>query len=39
MIHLVPIDCMCEISSGTSSVMDSKFTTCRKPIWEPLLPL
>jgi hypothetical protein len=39
MIHLVPTDCMREISSGTSSAMDSKFTTHRKPTWEPLLPL
>jgi hypothetical protein len=39
MIHLVPIDCMRETSSGTSSVTNSKFPTHRKPTWEPLLPL
>jgi hypothetical protein len=39
MIHLVPTDCVREISSGTSSVTDSKFTTHRKPTWEPLLLL
>jgi hypothetical protein len=38
MIHLVPIDCVRETSSRTSSVTDSKFTTHRKPTWEPLLP-
>jgi hypothetical protein len=37
MIHLVPIDCV--PSLGTSSATDSKFTTRRKPIWKPLLPL
>jgi hypothetical protein len=26
-------------SSGTLSVMDSKFTICHKPTWESLLPL
>jgi hypothetical protein len=39
MIYLVLTDCVREISSGTSSAMDSKFTTHRKPIWEPLLLL
>jgi hypothetical protein len=39
MIHLVPTDCAREISSGTSSTTDSKFTTHRKPTWEPLLLL
>jgi hypothetical protein len=39
MIHLVPTDCVREISSGTSSTTDSKFTTHRKPTWEPLLLL
>jgi hypothetical protein len=39
MIHLVPTDCVREISSGTSSATDSKFTTHRKPTWEPLLLL
>jgi hypothetical protein len=39
MIHLVPTYSVRETSSGTSSAMDSKFTTHRKPIWEPLLPL
>jgi hypothetical protein len=29
MIHLVPIDCAHEISSGTSSMTDSEFTTHR----------
>jgi hypothetical protein len=38
MIHLVPTNCMREISSGTSSATDSKFTTYHKPTWEPLLP-
>jgi hypothetical protein len=38
MIHLVPTDCMRETSSGTSSATDLKFTTHRKPTWEPLLP-
>jgi hypothetical protein len=38
MIHLVPTDCVREISSGTSSATDSKFTTHRRPIWEPLSP-
>jgi hypothetical protein len=28
-----------EISSGTSSATDSKYTTHRKPTWGPLLPL
>jgi hypothetical protein len=39
MIHLVPTDCVHETSSGTSSAMDSKSTTRRKPTWELLLPL
>jgi hypothetical protein len=38
MIHLVPTDCICETSLGTSSVTDSKFTTHHKATWEPLLP-
>jgi hypothetical protein len=38
-IYLVPTDCVHEISSGISSVTDSKSTTRRKPTWEPLLPL
>jgi hypothetical protein len=37
--HLEPTDCVREISSGTLNTMDSKYTTHRKPIWEPLLPL
>jgi hypothetical protein len=36
MIHLVPTDCEHETSSGTLSTMDLKFTTHRKPTWEPL---
>jgi hypothetical protein len=36
MIHLVPTDCVHETSSGTSSATDSKFTTHRKPTWEPV---
>jgi hypothetical protein len=39
MTHLVPTDYMHETSSGTSSTTDFKFTTRRKPTWEPLLPL
>jgi hypothetical protein len=39
MTHLVPTDYVHETSSGTSRAMDSKFTTRRKPTWEPLLPL
>jgi hypothetical protein len=39
MTHLVPTDYMHETSSGTSSATDLKFTTRRKPTWEPLLPL
>jgi hypothetical protein len=39
MIHLVPTDCVCETSSGTSSMMDLKSTTRRKPTWELLFPL
>jgi hypothetical protein len=38
-IYLVPTDCARETSSGTSSVMDSKFIICRKPTWKQLLPL
>jgi hypothetical protein len=38
MMNLVPTDCV-RASSGTSSVTDSKFTTHRKPTWEPLFPL
>jgi hypothetical protein len=38
MIHLVPIDYVREISSGTSSATNLKFTTHRRPIWEPLSP-
>jgi hypothetical protein len=38
-IHLVPIVCVRETSSGTSSAMDSKYTTRRRPTWELLLPL
>jgi hypothetical protein len=37
-IHLVPTDYVREISSGTSSATDMKFTTHRRPIWEPLSP-
>jgi hypothetical protein len=37
--HLVPTDCVRNISSGTSSTTDSKFTTHHKPTWEPLLLL
>jgi hypothetical protein len=36
MIHLAPTDCVRETSSGTSSVMDSKFTIHHKRTWEPL---
>jgi hypothetical protein len=39
MTHLVPTDYVHETSSGTSSATDLKFTTRRKPTWEPLLPL
>jgi hypothetical protein len=39
MTHLVPTDYVHETSSGTSSAIDSKFTTRRKLTWEPLLPL
>jgi hypothetical protein len=39
MTHLVPTDYVHETSSGTSSAMDFKFTTRRKPTFEPLLPL
>jgi hypothetical protein len=38
MIHLVPTDYEREISSRTSSATDLKFTTHRRPIWEPLSP-
>jgi carbohydrate-binding DOMON domain-containing protein len=33
-IHLVPTDYVREISSGTSSAMDMKPTTHRRPTWE-----
>jgi hypothetical protein len=37
-IHLVPTDYVRDISSGTSSEMDMKSTTHRRPTWElPLL--
>jgi hypothetical protein len=36
MIHLVPTDYACEISSGISSVMDMKSTIHHIPIWERL---
>jgi hypothetical protein len=39
MIYLAPTDCMCDTSSMTSSAMDSKYTTHRKPTWELLLLL
>jgi hypothetical protein len=39
MIHLVPTNYVRETSSGTSSAIDSKSTTRRKPTWELLLPL
>jgi hypothetical protein len=39
MMHLAPTDCVREISSGTSSATDSKYTTHRKLILAPLLPL
>jgi hypothetical protein len=38
MIHLVPTDCARDTSSGTTSATDSKFTTHRRPTWEPLSP-
>jgi hypothetical protein len=38
MIHLVPTDYVRKISSGTSSATNLKFTTHRRPIWEPLSP-
>jgi hypothetical protein len=38
MIHLVPTDYVREISSGTSSATDLKFTIHHRPIWEPLSP-
>jgi hypothetical protein len=37
-IHLVPTDYVRKISLGTSSATDLKFTTHRRPIWEPLSP-
>jgi hypothetical protein len=37
-IHLVPTDYVREISSGTSSATELKFTTHPRPIWEPLSP-
>jgi hypothetical protein len=36
LIHLVPTDYVREISSGTSSMTDLKFTTHHKPTWESL---
>jgi hypothetical protein len=39
MIHLAPTDNVQETFSGTLNVMASKFTTPRKPTWEPLLLL
>jgi carbohydrate-binding DOMON domain-containing protein len=33
-IHLVPTDYVHEISSGTSSATDMKFTTHHRPTWE-----
>jgi hypothetical protein len=39
MIRLVPTDYVRETSSGTTSAMDLKSTTRRKPTWELLLPL
>jgi hypothetical protein len=39
MIHLALTDYTRETSSGTSSAMDSKFTTHLKLTWKPLLPL
>jgi hypothetical protein len=36
MILLVPTNYVHVISSGTSSVTEMKFTTHRRPIWEPL---
>jgi hypothetical protein len=35
-VHLVQIDYVREISSGTSSAMDLTFTTHHRPIWELL---
>jgi hypothetical protein len=39
MTHLVPKDYVQETFSGTLNVMALKFTTPRKPTWEPLLLL
>jgi hypothetical protein len=39
MFHLVPIDCVRETSSGTSSAMNSESTTRCRPTWDLLLPL
>jgi hypothetical protein len=39
MMYLMPTDCVREISSGTSSATDSKYTNHRKLTWGPLLPL
>jgi hypothetical protein len=39
MTHLVPTDYVQETFSGTLNAMASKFTTPRKPTWEPLLLL
>jgi hypothetical protein len=39
MTHLVPTEYTQEISLGISSATASKFTTLRKPTWDPLLPL
>jgi hypothetical protein len=39
MTHLLPTDYTHETSSWILSAMVSKFTTPRKPTWEPLLPL
>jgi hypothetical protein len=39
MTHLVPTDYMHETSSKTSSATGLKFTTRRKPTWEPLSPV
>jgi hypothetical protein len=38
MIHLAPTEYVQETSSGTSSATALKWTTLRKPTWEPLLP-
>jgi hypothetical protein len=39
MTHLVLTKYAQETSSGISNATDSKFTTLRKPTWEPLSPL